>query len=159
VSAFRYWPPSASASYQQISRRDGESSGLGGALFQAHEDFLKRLFQAFYQIRFPGAVRRGRLVIPTTWVIDGTDSGPMNLAAAVATPAFALFGVQPVLSYSKFIHPLTPKADQRRAGCCGFRPLMYLNTSSPTFRARNDGNERSELEVSILRLAMSARAV
>lgn len=38
----------------------------------------------------------------------GTDSGPMNLAVAVATPAFALFGVNPVLSYSKFIHPLTP---------------------------------------------------
>jgi len=38
----------------------------------------------------------------------GTDSAPMNLAAAVSTPAFALFGVNPVLSYSKFIHPLTP---------------------------------------------------
>ena len=38
----------------------------------------------------------------------GTDSGPMNLAVAVATPAFALFGVNPVLGYSKFIHPLTP---------------------------------------------------
>jgi heptosyltransferase-2 len=38
----------------------------------------------------------------------GTDSGPMNLAVAVGTPAFAMFGVNPVLSYSKFIHPLTP---------------------------------------------------
>jgi heptosyltransferase-2 len=38
----------------------------------------------------------------------GTDSGPMNLAVAVGTPAFALFGVNPVLTYSKFIHPLTP---------------------------------------------------
>jgi ADP-heptose:LPS heptosyltransferase len=31
----------------------------------------------------------------------GTDSGLMNLAVAVATPAFALFGVNTVLSYSK----------------------------------------------------------
>jgi heptosyltransferase II len=38
----------------------------------------------------------------------GADSGPMNLAVAVGTPAFAMFGVNPVLSYSKFIHPLTP---------------------------------------------------
>jgi heptosyltransferase II len=38
----------------------------------------------------------------------GTDSGPMNLAVAVGTPSFALFGVNPVLSYSKFIYPLTP---------------------------------------------------
>ena len=38
----------------------------------------------------------------------GTDSAPMNLAVAVGTPAFALFGVNPVLSYSKFIHPLAP---------------------------------------------------
>src|SRR5262249_23743102 len=38
----------------------------------------------------------------------GTDSGPMNLAVAVGTPSFVMFGVNPVLSYSKFIHPLTP---------------------------------------------------
>jgi len=38
----------------------------------------------------------------------GPDSGPMNLAAAGATPAFALFGSTPVLSYSKFIHAVQP---------------------------------------------------
>lgn len=38
----------------------------------------------------------------------GPDSGPMNLAAAGATPAFALFGATPVLSYSKFIHAVEP---------------------------------------------------
>jgi heptosyltransferase-2 len=36
----------------------------------------------------------------------GCDSGPMNLAAAVGTPAFGLFGPTPVLSYSRFIHAI-----------------------------------------------------
>ena len=36
----------------------------------------------------------------------GSDSGPMNLAAAVGTPAFGLFGPTPVLTYSRFIHAI-----------------------------------------------------
>jgi heptosyltransferase-2 len=38
----------------------------------------------------------------------GTDSGPMNLATAVGTPAFAMFGSTPVLNHSRFIHPILP---------------------------------------------------
>jgi len=38
----------------------------------------------------------------------GPDSGPMNLAAAGATPAFVLFGATPVLDYSRFIHAIEP---------------------------------------------------
>jgi heptosyltransferase-2 len=38
----------------------------------------------------------------------GPDSGPMNLAVAVGTPAFAMFGATRVLTYSKFIHPILP---------------------------------------------------
>jgi heptosyltransferase II len=38
----------------------------------------------------------------------GADSGPMNLAAAVGTPAFGLFGPTPVLTYSRFIHAILP---------------------------------------------------
>ena len=38
----------------------------------------------------------------------GPDSGPMNLAAAVGTPAFAMFGATRVLTYSKFIQPILP---------------------------------------------------
>ena len=41
-------------------------------------------------------------------VFVGPDSGPMNLAAAVGTPAFALFGATPALNYSRFIHPILP---------------------------------------------------
>ena len=36
----------------------------------------------------------------------GVDSGPMNLAAAVGTPAFGLFGPTQVLTYSRFIHAI-----------------------------------------------------
>lgn len=38
----------------------------------------------------------------------GPDSGPMNIAAALGTPAFALFGATRVLAYSRFIHAVTP---------------------------------------------------
>ncbi len=38
----------------------------------------------------------------------GPDSGPMNLAAAGGTPAFALFGSTPVHRYSRFIHAIEP---------------------------------------------------
>ena len=38
----------------------------------------------------------------------GPSSGPLNLAAAGGTDAFGLFGSTPVLTYSKFIHPIVP---------------------------------------------------
>ena len=53
----------------------------------------------------------------------GPISGPMNLAAAGATDAFGLFGSTPVLTYSKFIHPVVPRrAARRRAAWRGSRP-------------------------------------
>jgi heptosyltransferase-2 len=39
----------------------------------------------------------------------GCDSGPLNLAAAVGTPAFGLFGSTPPLTHSKFIHAIRPE--------------------------------------------------
>src|SRR5580704_4863156 len=41
----------------------------------------------------------------------GSDSGPMNLAAAVGTPAFGLFGPTQVLTYSRFIHAIQADDD------------------------------------------------
>jgi heptosyltransferase-2 len=46
----------------------------------------------------------------------GTDSGPMNLAVAAATDAYALFGATPVLKYSKFIHPIVPEGGPSPGG-------------------------------------------
>ena len=61
----------------------------------------------------------------------GTDSGPMNLAVAVGTPAFALFGVNPVLSYSKFIHPLTPPGGPTPGGMQLISPAHVLERVRP----------------------------
>src|SRR5262249_10146137 len=61
----------------------------------------------------------------------GTDSGPMNLAVAVGTPAFALFGVNPVLSYSKFIHPLTPPGGPAPGGMQLISPVHVLERVRP----------------------------
>jgi heptosyltransferase II len=57
----------------------------------------------------------------------GTDSGPMNIAAAVGTPAFALFGVNPVLTYSKFIHPIVPEGGPAPDGMARITPADVLD--------------------------------
>jgi heptosyltransferase II len=61
----------------------------------------------------------------------GTDSGPMNLAAAVGTPSFAMFGVNPVLSYSKFIHPLTPPGGPAPGGMQRISPTYVFERVQP----------------------------
>jgi heptosyltransferase-2 len=47
-------------------------------------------------------------LLQTSDVFVGCDSGPLNLAAAVGTPAFGLFGPTPVLTHSRFIHAILP---------------------------------------------------
>ncbi len=66
----------------------------------------------------------------------GPDSGPMNLAVAVATPAFALFGVNPVLSYSKFIHPLAPQGGPAPGGMYRILPKQVLEQVRPYLARR-----------------------
>lgn len=61
----------------------------------------------------------------------GTDSGPMNMAAAVGTPAFALFGVNPVLTYSKFIHPIVPDGGPKPGGMARITPASVLERIAP----------------------------
>jgi heptosyltransferase-2 len=65
----------------------------------------------------------------------GTDSGPMNLAAAAETDAFALFGGTPVLKYSKFIHPIVPDGGPSRGGMAKIAPAAVLAQITP-FLAR-----------------------
>jgi heptosyltransferase-2 len=38
----------------------------------------------------------------------GPDSGPMNLAIAVNTPAIGLFGATPVLLHARYVHVVLP---------------------------------------------------
>jgi lipopolysaccharide heptosyltransferase II len=73
----------------------------------------------------------------------GTDSGPMNLAVAVGTPAFALFGVNPVLSYSEFIHPLTPPGGPTPGGMQLISPAHVVERVRPhlsRIKMRQPGN-------------------
>jgi len=66
----------------------------------------------------------------------GTDSGPMNLALAAGTPAFALFGVNPVLNYSKFIHPIAPQGGPVPGGMLRILPLSVLAQVTPYLASR-----------------------
>jgi heptosyltransferase-2 len=56
----------------------------------------------------------------------GTDSGPMNIAAATATDAYALFGATTVLTYSKFIHPIVPDSGPNPGGMAQIKPASVL---------------------------------
>jgi heptosyltransferase II len=70
----------------------------------------------------------------------GTDSGPMNLAVAVATPAFALFGVNPVLGYSKLIHPLTPPGGPAPGGMQRISPAYVFEQVESYLSRLKPGN-------------------
>jgi lipopolysaccharide heptosyltransferase II len=61
----------------------------------------------------------------------GTDSGPMNLAVAAQTDAFALFGATPVLKYSKFIRPIVPEGGPSLGGMTRISPDAVLEQVGP----------------------------
>jgi heptosyltransferase II len=61
----------------------------------------------------------------------GPSSGPMNLAAAVGTPAFGLFGTTPVLTYSKFIHAIAPDGGPCEGGMRLIAPERVLAEIAP----------------------------
>lgn len=61
----------------------------------------------------------------------GPDSGPMNLAAAGETPAFALFGSTPVLDYSRFIHAIEPPGGKSADGMVRITPAAVMERIAP----------------------------
>jgi heptosyltransferase II len=61
----------------------------------------------------------------------GPDSGPMNLAAAVGTPAFALFGATPVLGYSRHIRPIVPPGGHSPDGMKRISAAQVLERIGP----------------------------
>jgi heptosyltransferase II len=61
----------------------------------------------------------------------GTDSGPMNMAVAAQTDAFALFGATPVLKYSKFIHPIVPEGGPSPGGMKRIAPARVMEEVAP----------------------------
>jgi heptosyltransferase-2 len=91
---------------------------IGGPDFAAHADHLA---QSAGGDRVSGdrvsgstvnacdlAIEEAAALLQKSDLFVGSDSGPLNLAAAVGTPAFGLFGPNRVLTYSKFIHPVLP---------------------------------------------------
>jgi len=61
----------------------------------------------------------------------GPDSGPMNLAAAGATPTFGLFGSTPALSYSRFIHAIEPEGGPTPDGMQRITPAQVMQRIEP----------------------------
>jgi heptosyltransferase II len=68
----------------------------------------------------------------------GTDSGPLNLAAATGTEAFGLFGATPVLRYSKFIHAIVPKGGRTQKGMQHILPAQALEDIKPYLSRRKE---------------------
>jgi heptosyltransferase-2 len=68
----------------------------------------------------------------------GTDSGPLNLAAATGTEAFGLFGATPVLRYSKFIHAIVPEGGRTQKGMQQILPAQALEDIRPYLSRRKE---------------------
>jgi heptosyltransferase II len=66
----------------------------------------------------------------------GPSSGPLNLAAAGGTQAFGLFGSTPVLTYSKFIHPIVPEGGPSPGGMARIAPAEVLERIAPYLSRR-----------------------
>jgi heptosyltransferase II len=66
----------------------------------------------------------------------GNDSGPLNLAAATGTDAFGFFGNTPVLTYSKFIHPIVPDGGPAPDGLQRILPAQVIAQVGPYLSRR-----------------------
>ena len=66
----------------------------------------------------------------------GPSSGPLNLAAAGATPAFGLFGSTPALTYSKFINAIVPDGGPAPGGMARISPAQVLERIAPYLSRR-----------------------
>lgn len=61
----------------------------------------------------------------------GPDSGPLNLAAAVGTEAYGLFGETSVLRYSRFIHAVRAGDDPAPTSMAAITPERLLAAIAP----------------------------
>jgi heptosyltransferase-2 len=110
----------------------------GTFFFIGGDDYTQRAQSLIAQSKLSGAVNACNLglveaiaLLHHADLFVGTDSGPMNLAVAVGTPSFAMFGVNPVLSYSKFIHPLTPPGGPTPGGMQRISPAYVFERVQP----------------------------
>jgi heptosyltransferase II len=130
----REWPREYWVEFLAKLRRDS----CGTFFFIGGGDYTERAQSLITQTELTRAVNACNLSIVEAIALlhhadlfVGSDSGPMNLAVAVGTPAFAFFGVNPVLSYSRFIHPLTPPGGPAPGGMEGISPAHVLEQVEP----------------------------
>lgn len=65
----------------------------------------------------------------------GPDSGPLNLAAAVGTEAYGLFGFTPPLDYSRFIHVVRAEDSNAPAPMDQITPTRLMTVLKPKLEA------------------------
>jgi heptosyltransferase-2 len=134
LHAEREWPQE----YWVELLRELRRYSTGTFFFIGGPDYMARAQNLIAQINLDLAINACNLslieaiaLLHHTDLFVGTDSAPMNLAAAVGTPAFGLFGVNPVLTYSKFIHPLTPAGGPVAGGMQKISPTHVLERVQP----------------------------
>ena len=106
VDAYKRWPLENFARLADLIAPDvGTIFWLGGP--QEAQDFANGLRQlanpAKSRLTCDLTLDASAALISQSALFVGNDSGPMNLAAAVGTPAIGLFGRTPLLSYSRWL--------------------------------------------------------
>jgi heptosyltransferase II len=132
--AYKKWPEPCWAQFLEglHAHTDGTAFLIGGSADTACAERLIARGPAAVAVNACSlGIAESLALLQEADLFVGNDSGPMNLAAAVATPAFALFGATPVLSYSRFIHPLTPQGGQRPDGMQRISAAQVLDSVRP----------------------------
>ena len=130
----RDWPQAHWAEFLAGLRR--RSSGtvflLGGLDYGSRADALIAASQGAGAVNVCSLpILEAAALLAQADLFVGTDSGPMNLAAATGTDAYALFGVTQVLTYSKFIHPIVPDGGPKPGGMAQIKPAEVLERVAP----------------------------
>ena len=126
------WPDAYWAEFLDNLRNAGTVFLVGGAETMARAQNLIAGGTAATTVNACGlTLTEAAALLRLADLFVGTDSGPMNLAAAGATDAFALFGSTPVLTYSKFIHAIEPPGGPAAGGMVRISPAQVLERIAP----------------------------
>jgi len=130
------WPPGHWIAFMDMLRRrvSGTVFLVGGPDYAANAaDYIARSAGAEAVNACDLSVAQSAALLRLADLFVGPDSGPMNLAAAGGTPAFGLFGVTPVLDYSRFIHAIEPDNGfgRGRHGMARISPAAVMQRIEP----------------------------
>jgi heptosyltransferase II len=128
------WPDAHSAAFLDTLRRRtaGTVFLIGGADNAARAQALIERSAGATAVNACGlSIVEAAALLRLADLFVGPDSGPMNLAAAGATPAFGLFGSTPVLDYSRFIHPIEPEGGKSVDGMRRITPAQVMARIEP----------------------------